>query len=356
MPISKYPKYTTKNKNNKTNKKTSTIKRILLLIIGIFSFFFIRGIYSDIQLPNNEIIVQKWDTISTIISTNLSSKENFFFKIYTKIHPISGKIYPWIHQFTGTTLSKSEFLQNLASKPKTNELNFTVFEGRSIYDIDDSLAKKWFIKKGEYITATTNTVITQQRKNTFPFLNTIPNGNSLEGFLMPDTYKIRENKIIDDIIKLQLKNFEKKIRTPHQSAIKNHKLDLYDLITLASIVEKEEKNPNNKSTVAGIFMNRIHKNMLLGADITLCYHFKKPYTSCTNKLINEKVYDKSNPYNTRMNGGLTPTPIGNPSAQTILSTLNYEKTPYLYYLHNVKSWQIYYGKNLQEHNANKKYL
>ncbi len=356
MPTPITPNYTTKNKRNKTNKKSSITKRIVFLIIGIFSFFFIKGIYSDVHLPSDQIIVKKGDTVSTVISTNLSSKEKFFFKIYTKIHPISEKIYPWTHQFTGTTLSKSEFLQNLASKPKTNELNFTVLEGRSIYDIDDNLTKKWYIQAGEYITATTNISEIQQRKNNFPFLNTIPNWKSLEGFLMPDTYKIRENKIIDDLIKLQLKNFEKKIRTPYQSAIKNHKLNLYNLITLASIVEKEEKNPKNKTTVAGIFMNRIAKNMLLGADITLCYHFKKPYTSCTNKLINEKVYDKSNPYNTRMNGGLTPTPIGNPSAQTILSTLNYKKTPYLYYLHNVKSWQIYYGKTLQEHNANKKYL
>ncbi len=340
-------------KHKNTSKKSYT-KRIIIVILLNFSFLFFRAINSKVQLPENKILVQKGDTINTIINNNFSGSEKFFFKIYNKIHSNSGKIYPGIHQFTGTEVSKSEFLQNLASKPKINELNFTILEGRSIYDIDDSLAKKGLIQRGEYRDATRYNMEIRIAK--FPFLASAWNIKNLEGFLMPDTYRIRENKIIDDLITLQLKNFEKKVRTPYISEIKNHKLDLYKLVTLASIVEKEEKNSNNKSTVAGIFMNRIDKNMLLWADITLCYNFKKPYTSCTSKLINEKVYDKSNPYNTRMNGGLTPTPIGNPSAETILSVLNYKKTPYLYYLHNVKSWQIYYGKTLEEHNKNKQYL
>jgi UPF0755 protein len=79
-------------------------------------------------------------------------------------------------------------------------------------------------------------------------------------------------------------------------------VDVYQAITLASIIEKEEKTDGNKATVAGIFYNRIQRGMLLGADITLCYYFKQPYVNCTPSVIAKNVSDSKNPYNTRQVG------------------------------------------------------
>lgn len=353
--------YTIPNSRNKLQKKTK--KSYLIKTILTFAILLIMGlrfINSDLSI-SQDIIVNKGDTLHTIMKKNLTSYEELSLKFYLKFHPNSENIYPWIHTFSGTSFSKKEFLENLTTKPKVNYIKFTVLEGRSIYDIDDALTKKWLISAGEYSTITNNENKIDTLAEEFPFLsektiNLSSELKSMEGFLMPDTYHIRPEQAIDDLIKLQLKNFNKKIRTPYQKELIQSKYWVYGTITLASIVEKEEKNPTNKSTVAGIFMNRLADGSLLGADISLCYAFKKPYTSCTSQLINEKVYEKSNPYNTRMNRGLPPTPIGNPSYETILSTLHYKKTNYYYYLHNVKTWKIYYGKTLQEHNANKKYM
>ncbi len=191
--------------------------------------------------------------------------------------------------------------------------------------------------------------------------------DSLEGFLYPDTYKLNEEQpLLDQLITLQLQTFNQKVWTDFASDIEQFSaraksehdvtLSRYDVITLASVVEKEERNKKNKSTVAGIFMHRLDLGMKLGADVTLCYGLKEPYETCTPAVINRGIYDKNNIFNTRERAGIPPQPIANPSAETFKATLNYVKTDYLFYLHG-NDGQIHYGKTNNEHVKNKnKYL
>ena len=118
------------------------------------------------------------------------------------------------------------------------------------------------------------------------------------------------------------------------------------------IIENEEKNNQNKQTIAWLFLNRIEQWMQLGADVTLCYGKWVLYSVCTPTFIVNNLYDKLNPYNTRIQTWLPPTPISNPSVQSIAAVLSYKKSDYLYYLHDAK-WWIHYGRSLEEHNANK---
>lgn len=77
------------------------------------------------------------------------------------------------------------------------------------------------------------------------------------------------------------------------------RLSTYATLILASVIEKEEKVAANKSPVASVFFNRLANNMLLGADITLCYGLEQPYTACTPQVIVANLQDTSNEYNTR---------------------------------------------------------
>ena len=123
-------------------------------------------------------------------------------------------------------------------------------------------------------------------------------------------------------------------------------MDIRNVLRLASIIEKEERNTQNKPTVAGIFFNRLEQGTTLGADITLCYGLKKPYDSCTPSVIAQHLDDTNNLYNTRALRGLTPTPIANPSVDTIAAVLNFTKTNYFFYLHD-KNGVIRYAENIQ---------
>jgi UPF0755 protein len=179
----------------------------------------------------------------------------------------------------------------------------------------------------------------------------------LEGFLYPDTYHLgAKAEIVRDLVSMQLNTFKRRVWDVHSSDFASiqgkHGLNVYQAINLASIIEKEEKTDANKPTIAGIFYNRIQRGMLLGADITLCYDFKLPYSHCTPAAIVRHLYDTKNLYNTRQLAGLPPTPIGNPSLVTIKAVLFPQQTSYLFYLHDARGG-IHYAETNEGHNRNK---
>ena len=148
---------------------------------------------------------------------------------------------------------------------------------------------------------------------------------SLEGFLYPETYNIdRKKSFLPQLIKLQLTQFGDIVREPLSSQIRrydatlttlgftNIKLNRYNILTLATVIEKEERSDKNRALIAGIFLNRLAQKMRIDADITLCYGLKKGYDQCPPSVIVQHLDDKSNPYNTRAVLGLPPTPIANP--------------------------------------------
>lgn len=238
-----------------------------------------------------------------------------------------------------------------------------------MYDIDADLTKKWRINAWDYIAIASDSTIIAKYKKRYDFLNNI-NLKNLEGFLYPDTYHIDADKnFSDQLIYMQLEAFKSKVWTPYSAEIINFNnklqinwlnltsltMDPYKILTLASVVEKEERNNNNKPTVAWIFLKRLAIWMRLDADITLCYWLKQPYETCTPSFIGKNVSDKSNPFNTRQNGWIPSQPIANPSVSSITAVINYKSSNYLFYLHG-SDWVIHYAKTIAEHNSNKQYL
>jgi UPF0755 protein len=135
---------------------------------------------------------------------------------------------------------------------------------------------------------------------------------TLEGFLYPDTYSIdRKKNFVSQLVTLQLKQFEKVVRTPLESEIKqfnssistmgwsNVSLNWYKILILATIIEKEERANKNRPIIAGIFLNRLSGNMRIDADITLCYGLHQGYENCPPSVIVQHLKDETNPYNTR---------------------------------------------------------
>lgn len=318
------------------------------------------------------IVVKKGDTLNVFLAP-LKSIERFKVKTYIKTHTVDlANIQLGTYQFSGSYTPET-FLQVIQEWPSSEYVRFTVLEGRSIYDIDASLTEKWFIKAGEYIAyvSSKDTIVKATegyryiadayRTYAFP---------SLEWWLYPDTYFIDPSKDpLNQLVRLQLQAFDKKVYQPYASAITafpsllqakgitlSYTMDLRNILRLASIIEKEERNTQNKPTVAWIFFNRLEQWTLLGADITLCYGMKKPYESCTPSIIGQHIDDAENIYNTRENRGLTPTPIANPSVDTIRTVLEFNKTNYFFYLHD-NNGVIRYAENIQWHNDNiSKYL
>jgi UPF0755 protein len=285
--------------------------------------------------------------------------------LYIRNHDVDfSKLEPGNYIFSWS-YTRASFVKKILKWPDKDYLRLTLLEGRSIYDIDAALARKWYITGGDYISFVTDSTIITKYEQKYEFLKPwmyVPtNLSTLEGFLYPDTYQVDKNKnIIDQLVYLQLENFNNKVWNAHwqqfPTGFDHASLSTYDVITIASIVEKEERNVANKPTVAGIFLKRLNIWMALDADITLCYGLKEAYSDCTPTVIAKNVGDKFNPYNTRQVRWLPPTPISSPTRESINAVLNPQTSDYLYYLHDMQG-NIHYGSTLEEHNANKaKYL
>ncbi|MEI6711638.1 MAG: endolytic transglycosylase MltG [bacterium] len=189
----------------------------------------------------------------------------------------------------------------------------------------------------------------------YPFL---AGKTSLEGFLMPDTYRISGSTSVEEVVGKMLQNFNKKIYQPFLQSGKP--LDaFYDVLTLASIVQEEEKNPTNVPIVAGILKKRLREGMKIGADVTVCYEELIPGGEC-QKFINafyatsrESQQLKNYQYDTRNKAGLPPTPIAGVTSDTFFATLNATTDgTALFYLHD-KQGIIHTATTDAEHEQNK---
>lgn len=171
-----------------------------------------------------------------------------------------------------------------------------------------------------------------------------------EGYLFPDTYSFFPSTTTDQMIEALKNNFNKKIATL-EPEISKSKRSLPEIITMASIIEKEARGANDRALISGILWNRIDAGIALQVDAPFLYILGKESKDLTKKDLSIK-----SPYNTYLNKGLPPNPINNPGLAAIKAALTPEKSDYFYYLHD-KNGNIYYAKTYEEHKKNiKKYL
>lgn len=229
----------------------------------------------------------------------------------------------------------------------------TILEWWNIFDIDDYLYSRELINKGEYISYVQSKEKIIALSEFFPFLD---KQTTLEWYLYPDTYNIISNNFkINQFVILEIETFENKVYNKlflNEDKSKKYTNEVIEsVINLASIVEKEEKNSLEKPIIAWILKKRVKEYWNIWADVTTCYPYKLTSEEC--KLVISKYINIKSDYNTRFIIWLPPTPIWNPSFETIKATLNHEKTNYYYYLHDTSTWKAYYAETNSEHNINK---
>lgn len=169
---------------------------------------------------------------------------------------------------------------------------------------------------------------------------------SFEGYLFPDTYTFLPNADERTIVKTLNDTFYTKIY-PLQDQILKSQYSLHEIITIASILEREERTTKDRRLIAGVIENRLKKDMPLQVDATFLYLLGKGSFDLTKKDL-----ALDNPYNTYTHKGLPPGPIGSPSLDAIEAVLNPTPSKYLYYLANA-SGKTFYGETYADHLRNR---
>jgi UPF0755 protein len=186
----------------------------------------------------------------------------------------------------------------------------------------------------------------------YSFLADAPASAFLEGFLFPDTYKFQKDVSRRELIQKMLDNFDEKITEKVRVDIKSQDKSIFSIITVASIVEKEVKTPDERKIASGIFWQRLSDNYPFESDATLSYLLDDKNDRHT---IEETKIDS--PYNTYKYAGLPPGPINNPGLEAIEAAAYPTKTDYYFFLTESGTGKAVFAKTLQEQIANKaKYL
>ena len=348
-----FPNLPQSTSSNWRHKKFYIIFVIFLLSLLVF-------LYKDYQhfkekKYNFEITVKKWDSILSVKNKLCKTKvlNNCLFADIFFYFNWPDKIIPWNYNLKNVSLSW--LFQQLKKWPPINYTKFTIIPWYTIFDIAAKLEKYNSQNKKIFLNLAHNKTFIKQLQSNYPTLKKFWDISSIEWFLYPDTYFFKKSDLTSELfpqllIKTAVKNFVKK--TKNLSWKNPYKLTPYQVLILASIVQKEEFNSKNKPLIADILIRRFKDNWKLWADWTLCYWLKIASNKCKNYLYNKYLLDKSNPYNTRSNKWLPPTPVWNQTLDSIKAVLNPQKNNYWYYLHD-KNWKIHFAKTENEHILNK---
>ena len=187
-------------------------------------------------------------------------------------------------------------------------------------------------------------------------LATLPSKDSgvryrLEGYLFPATYEYGKETTVDELIDQMLAAMNTNL-SQYYSTLESKNLTVNDVLTLASLVEKEGSTDQDRKDIASVFYNRLNQNMPLQSNIALLYAQGKLGQKTTLKEDAEIDTNLNSPYNVYKKQGLMPGPVDSPSLSAIEATINPSKTEYLYFVANVETGAVYFANTYEEHAKN----
>ncbi len=166
----------------------------------------------------------------------------------------------------------------------------------------------------------------------YSFSASLPPEGGLEGFLFPDSYQVDESMTATELVVAMLDNFESRVSPDMRAGFTSHGLELYEAVTLASIVEREAVVPEERARIASVFLNRLALGMKLEADPTVQYALAKQANgSWWKSPLTATDLELDSPYNTYRFDGLPPGPIANPGLASLQAVAQPEETVFLYF-------------------------
>jgi len=311
--------------------KKLTIITLLLIIATFGGMLWWKSGVSPVNSANEEsiiFVVQKGSGLKEIASKLETAgliKNRIIFFLYTRLGKFEGKIQAGDFRLS-PSMSTSEIAQNLTHG--TLDIWATIPEGKRGTEIAEILKEK---------IPTYNL--------SWPLILT-----QNEGYLFPDTYLIPKDASIDSIVIQMRNNFEQKYRSLNTSKTK---LNKNEIVTLASLVEREAKFQEDRPMVASVLLNRLEIGMKLDIDATVQYAlgYSKEEKKWWRKNLTFEDLKIASLYNTYRNAGLPPTPIANPGIEALRAVTNPADTNFLYYISD-KAGHLHFAKTLGEQDAN----
>ncbi len=341
----------------KTKNNLIIFKNLILLLIAfslILVIYYYRGInfsYNVDQEYNFEI--KSGESLGSIID-NLEDVGLIKSKIIFKLHALlSGKQSSFRSGIyvLNSKMNVKEISEILTEKIfLKQEKKLTFIEGWNLRDYAKLLEENSLISQDNFFLLSGEAL--DSHNNSFLEFSFLSENSNLEGYLFPDTYRFFVDERAEDIIRKMLSNFDRKLNSQMRTDIASQGKSIHEIITMASIIEKEVRSDKDMKMVSGIFWNRIKNGQALESCASLAYILgvNKSQYSYEDTRINS-------PYNTYINRGLPPGPIANPGLKAIEAAIYPEPSNYNYFLTSSETGETIFSRTYEEHLSNKyKYI
>lgn len=380
------PRRRTHSKNKQKQKKQDrTAKRIVAVVMSLvvvfflatctFGFFWVKSSLEPINTEAKKTIQveipegSSTKEIANILFENDLIKNATVFNYYSKIKSYNN------YQSGFYNLSQSMSVDDLAKAlqesgtPTAQEEpagKVLIVEGYTLTQIansvtlnaktDDKTDKTPFTSE-EFLATVTNQEFIDRMVATYPNLfASLPAADSgviyrLEGYLFPAVYDYYDDATIENLVEQMISTTDARLQ-PYYEAIANKNLTVNEVLTLASLVEKEGSTDEDRRNIASVFFNRLNAEMPLQSNIAILYAQGKLGEETT--LAEDTNIDTSieSPYNIYWRAGLMPGPVDSPSLSAIEAVLNANATDYYYFVADVTTGTVYFANTIEEHDQN----
>ncbi len=266
------------------------------------------------------------------------------FDLYVRMHPAGRAIKAGRHTLNDD-MSFDQILQALTHAEGQAEegVAVTIPEGFTLAQVAARLQTKGVATEDAFKAAARgdNPEVTDG-------LDFAPPPGALEGYLFPDTYRFKPQTPVAEVARAMVVNFGTRFERPYQREIADRGRSLNEIVTIASLIEREARIPEDRARIAGVIENRLKHKMRLEIDATVLYalgHHKQ--------RVLYRDLDVRSPYNTYRHRGLPPGPIANPGLESLLAALHPEPNDYLYYVARPNGAHLF-ARTVAEHEANKR--
>lgn len=347
---------------------------VLLILLGVGGFFGYRYVesalqpvdanskqYVTVQIPEGANLQQIGDTLE---NSGLV-KHGFIFSLYAKYKDYSDLKSGYYN--LQKSMSTDDIIKELqkGGTPQPQEValaNLTIPEGYTLDQIAQTVGQlqgefKEPLTADAFLAKVQDETFISQLVAKYPtLLESLPTKESgvryrLEGYLFPATYSIKESTTVESLIDEMVAAMDQNL-SGHYTAIKEKNLTVNELLTIASLVEKEGLKTDDRKLIAGVFYNRLNLGMPLQSNIAILYAEGKLGQNIS--LADDAAIDTTinSPYNVYTNLGLMPGPVDSPSLDAIEASINQTKSDNLYFVANVQDGKVYFATTREEHDRN----
>ncbi|SNS46420.1 UPF0755 protein [Anaerovirgula multivorans] len=308
-------------------KKLVSVLLIFIIVAGSIYFYLPSYLSVSSNEEPLEITVPKGASLNYVAELLYEEgiiKSKLWFKYRSKTEGVDRNIKPGTYVFH-PNISFEEMFTLLQRGTEDAPVIVTIPEGFTLYQIANRIETAGLGTSEEFVEAT----VAYFEKKGYTF-DTSELFFEMEGYLYPDTYYFSEKQTILEIVSILAKTMEDVFTEEYKRKAEEMNLSPHEVLTIASLIEREAYNDKEKATIAGVIYNRLQKSMLLQIDATVIYGIGKGQEHITRVLYTH--LEDPSPFNTYKVQGLPPGPIAAPSKASIVAALYPEEHSYLYYV------------------------